>query len=206
MLRATMKRKRQGGFTLVELMITIVVLAVLLSLGIPNFRDFLRNSRMTSAANDLLADIHTARTEAIKRRVAVAVCASDDPLAGSPACVAPAATSFRGWIVFVDDANPNAVAATDGNGVIDPGEAVLRRHALFDGAARSDAGFILFGENGFLRTAAGATGATYVVLCDSRGNREAGGSRSAARAVTVSRTGRAGVTRTVAGITALGGC
>jgi type IV fimbrial biogenesis protein FimT len=205
MLRATMKRK-QGGFTLVELMFTIVVLAVLLSLGIPNFRDFLRNSRMTSAANDLLGDIHTARTEAIKRRVVVGVCASPDPLDANPACAAPGATSFRGWVVFVDDSDPNAVLGTDGNGVIDAGETVLRRHALFDGTARSDAGFISFGEAGFARTVGGAQSASRIVLCDARGNAVASGGRSAARAVTISRTGRAGVTRTVADITALGGC
>ena len=64
-------KAKQSGFTLVELMFTITVLAVLLGIGVPNFRDFIRNSRMTAAANDLLADLNLARSEAVKRRVAV---------------------------------------------------------------------------------------------------------------------------------------
>jgi type IV fimbrial biogenesis protein FimT len=49
MLRRAMKAK-QTGFTLIELMFTIIVLAVLLGLAVPNFRDFLRNSRLTTTA------------------------------------------------------------------------------------------------------------------------------------------------------------
>ena len=50
MLSPAMKAK-QPGFTLIEMMLAISVLAVLLAVGVPNFRDFVRNSRMTSAAN-----------------------------------------------------------------------------------------------------------------------------------------------------------
>ena len=53
MLHSKMKAK-QGGFTLLEMMIAITLLAVLLSFGLPNFRDFVRNARMAAAANDLI--------------------------------------------------------------------------------------------------------------------------------------------------------
>lgn len=207
MLVAKMKQK-QGGFTLVELLFTVVILAVLLSIGVPNLRDFLRNSRMTAYANDMLADVNLARTEAIKRRVVVGVCASTDPLATSPACAATNVTSFRGWLVFVDDANPNAASGNDGNGVIDTGETVLRRHELPDSAvtAKSDAGFISFADTGFTRPITTTASATRIVMCDARGNVATSGDRSAARAVTIARTGRAAVTRSVSDITALGGC
>jgi type IV fimbrial biogenesis protein FimT len=199
--------KKQGGFTLIEAMFTIVVLAVLLSIGIPNLRDFLRNSRMTGYANDMLADINLARTEAIKRRALVTVCASANPTATSPTCAATnSTTGFTGWVVFVDDADPNAASANDGNATIDTGETVLRRHAAITATAKSDTGFVSFADTGFARASGGTASATHVVMCDTRGNVDAGSSRSAARAVTIQRTGRPGVTRSVSDITALGGC
>ena len=205
MLRS--KMNKQGGFTLIEVMFTIVVLAVLLSIGIPNLRDFLRNGRMTGYANEMLADINLARTEAIKRRALVTVCASANPTATSPTCAATNSTSaFTGWVVFVDDADPNAAAANDGNAVINAGETILRRHAAITATAKSDAGFISFADTGFARASGGTASATFVVMCDTRGNVDAGSDRSAARAVTIQRTGRPGVTRSVSGITALGGC
>jgi type IV fimbrial biogenesis protein FimT len=199
--------KKQGGFTLIELMFVILVLAVLLSIGIPNMRDFLRNGRMTGYANDLLADINLARTEAVKRRALVTICASANPTATSPTCAATTSTSaFTGWVVFVDDADPNAANANDGNDVIDTGETILRRHDAIVATAKSDTGFLSFADSGFSRASGGTASATYVVMCDSRGNVDSGSGRSAARALTISRTGRPGVTRSVSDITGLGGC
>lgn len=201
-------KARSAGFTLIELMFTVAVLALLLALGVPNFRDFLRNSRQTAAANGLLADINVARTEAIKRRVVVAVCATTNPGATTPACAAPTATSFRGWLLFVDDADPSASSSNDGNGVIDTGELLLRRHDLLPSGttARSDTGIVSFAETGFTRVTASTASATRVVICDSRGNAAGSGGLSAARGVTVAPAGRAAVTRSVATISGLGGC
>lgn len=196
------------GFTLVEMIVAIGILALVLGLGVPSFIEFSRNNRLTGAANDLLADIHLARTEAIKRHVAMTVCASADPLATSPSCAAANATTFTGWIVFVDDANPAASAAADGNAVIDAGEQILRRHALLHSgiSAKSDAGFLTYGDNGFPRTVAGNSGVSRVVICDSRGNAATVAGQSAARGVSVSATGRAGISRSIAEITTMGGC
>jgi type IV fimbrial biogenesis protein FimT len=200
-------KDKQGGVTLIELLFTLVILGVLLSMGIPNMRDFLRNSRMTGYANDLLADINLARTESVKRRALVTICASANPTATNPTCAANDGTSFTGWVVFVDDANPNAASANDGNAAINTGETILRRHDVIGGAtARSDAGFISFANTGFARNVGTTVSATVVVMCDSRGNVDSGSGRSAARAVTIARTGRPGVTRSVNGISGLGGC
>jgi type IV fimbrial biogenesis protein FimT len=66
------------GFTLVELMVTLFVLAILLGIAVPSFRDAAVGSRVSSYANDLVASVHLARSEAIKRNDAVTLCASSD--------------------------------------------------------------------------------------------------------------------------------
>ena len=80
---------RQQGFTLIELMATLTVAAVLMMVAVPSVMSFKRNSELTSATNTLLASINTARGEAMKR--------------GSNAIMAPTnGTDWTGgWIVFV---------------------------------------------------------------------------------------------------------
>jgi type IV fimbrial biogenesis protein FimT len=189
-------RTRQSGFTVVELMFTIVVLAVLLGLGVPNFRDFVRNSRMASAANDLLADVNLARSEAVKRRVAVGVCSSASPLADTAECVDPDSPGeFRGWIVFVDDLDPLVDEGTDADALRNNDEVILRRYVIRDSIATFANGSRLsFGASGFVRPGVSGTLST-LLLCDDRGTELTVGGNSAARGIRVSQTGRALVTR-----------
>jgi type IV fimbrial biogenesis protein FimT len=202
MLRRAMKAK-QTGFTLIELMFTIVVLAVLFGIGVPNFRDFIRNSRMTAAANDFVTDFNVARTEAVKRRVAVTVCKSQL----GAVCDANNADPFNSWIIFVDDANAAVAAGTDGNGVVDTGEIVLRQRQIPTSiTVTADGRRTIFLPSGFPRTAVSGTDLTQIRLCDSRGNVITAGGQSAARAVTLSATGRPSATRDKAKITSMGGC
>lgn len=94
------------GFTLIELMITLVVAAALLGLAVPSFRTFLNSNRLTTASNDLHADIVFARSEALKRQGGATpgqvgqmiVCVSSN---GSDCSAAPT-TWDAGWIVFWD--------------------------------------------------------------------------------------------------------
>jgi type IV fimbrial biogenesis protein FimT len=67
---------RSQGFTLVELIITVVMVAVLLAWAVPNFQALILNSRLNAQVNDLIADINLARSEAIKRRSNVVLCTS----------------------------------------------------------------------------------------------------------------------------------
>lgn len=66
------------GFTLVEMMVTLLVLSILLGLAVPSFRDAALSSRLTGYANDLVASVQVARGEAIKRNASVTLCASTD--------------------------------------------------------------------------------------------------------------------------------
>lgn len=205
---------RQAGFSLLELMLVITVAAVILGIGVPSFRDFMLNSRMTGAANDMLAAIHSARTEAIKRHQQVVMCFSNNPDAAVPAC---AGDGTGGWVVWVDDSDPAVASANDNNGIPDAAEPVLLRHLAMPTSMRTrtkpdgNEGYLAFNASGFSRQIAGV-GERFngVVMCDNRGNTaSSGGDLSAARGLLVSATGRPRVTRSMNEIATdvnLGGC
>ncbi|HWP00906.1 MAG TPA: GspH/FimT family pseudopilin [Methylococcus sp.] len=87
--------RRICAFTLIELLIGVALLAVLITVGIPGFRDFILDNRMTAEINSLLVDLNYARSEAVKRNVQVTVCKRN---AQGTACKDDG--SWRdGWIV-----------------------------------------------------------------------------------------------------------
>ena len=208
MLPSKMKHE-QGGFTLIELMFTIMVLAVLLAIGIPSFREFTQASRMATATNSLIGDLNYARTEAIKRRQPVTLCRSTDG-----ATCATAAGDFREWIVFLDSyeeagsAGPPVVPAIPpGNGVVDDAEEIVLRAGAIDEriTPEVDGRRRVFEPSGFPDMDIAET-VTQLILCDARGNVASAGEDSAARAITISTVGRPTLTRELATITTLGGC
>lgn len=64
----------QKGFTLIELMVALAVLAILLGIAVPSFSSMLRDSRATTLASELQGALQLARSEAIKRRQSVVIC------------------------------------------------------------------------------------------------------------------------------------
>jgi len=123
-MRATAVRQR--GFTLFELIVTIVIVAVLGALALPSFGNAMRRGRMTTETNDLLGAINAARNEAITRAAPVSIC----PSADGAACSGDATAWNEGWMVFVDYANPGAsVRSSHDRGV--PG--VVRRQRPHQG-------------------------------------------------------------------------
>ncbi|MEJ6654634.1 MAG: GspH/FimT family pseudopilin [Pseudomonas sp.] len=92
-----MKRaSRHGGFTLVELMVTLVVAAILMSIAIPSFQAVSLSSKLRSTANNLSAAALLARSEAIKRNQPTRLCASSN---GST-CTGD---WKQGWVVLSHD-------------------------------------------------------------------------------------------------------
>lgn len=65
-----------AGFTLIELMVTLAVIAITLSIGVPSFQGIVSDNRMSGAANNLIGAMNVARSEAIKRGRSVNVTAS----------------------------------------------------------------------------------------------------------------------------------
>lgn len=65
--------KLKKGFTLIELMITIAIAGIVLTIGVPSFSQAMTNSRLTSNANALIVSLNFARSEAVKRKVKVFV-------------------------------------------------------------------------------------------------------------------------------------
>lgn len=68
--------KKQNGFTLVELMIGLAIVAIVLSIGVPSFGDLIRNNRMTTQVNELVGALNLARSEAVKRGQSINVTAA----------------------------------------------------------------------------------------------------------------------------------
>ena len=69
---------RTQGFTLIELMIVLAIIAIIAAVAVPNYQSSMAAGRKTSAANNLLGALQFARSEAVIRRKEVKVCASAD--------------------------------------------------------------------------------------------------------------------------------
>jgi type IV fimbrial biogenesis protein FimT len=189
-IRSEFKTRTARGVTLIELMFTVAVAAIIMGLAIPNMMQFARENRLTGAANDMLAAIHIARTEAVKRRLPTAMCFTTTPDATAPACDG---TGEEGWISWVDADNDFVVDANEN-------ETVLARHTALPNELTvktfpaGNAAYMGYMGTGFPRVA--ANDVTGLVICDDRGTAVAvDGGPSAARGLLISTTGRPGVTR-----------
>lgn len=96
---------RARGFTMIELMVTVAVVAILAAIAVPSFRDVIVTNKLSAQSNELLGAIQNARLESLKRNVRVTICQSSD---GSTCA---SATTWGGWLVFADankDGTPQA--------------------------------------------------------------------------------------------------
>ena len=68
----------QKGFTLIELMVTLVVLVVALSIGIPNFSTWIKNNRIDASTRTLASALQIARSEAVSRQSVITIDSGGD--------------------------------------------------------------------------------------------------------------------------------
>jgi type IV fimbrial biogenesis protein FimT len=101
------------GFTLVEMIVTVALTAVLLTVGVPGFRDVVIGNQRSGISLDLYADLQLARSQAITRNQQVSICKSLDGME-----CAETSDWSSGWIVFAnpakldDPATPESVLST----------------------------------------------------------------------------------------------
>lgn len=163
--------RRTRGHSLYELLVTLAIAALVLTLGLPSFGTLLADKRLRAETDALFHALHLARKASIVRRREVTLCPSRD----GASCDGGTDWS-AGWILFVN-------ADRDGPPQVDAGEPVLARRQV-DERVRIDANRRAFTLRA---THLRATNGTLVV-CDRAG-------RAEARAVVVSYTGRPRVAR-----------
>ncbi len=134
----------QRGFTLVELMVTVAVVAILAAIAFPSFESTMRSNRVATTTNELISSISLTRSEAMRNPNGAALCTSRT----GEACDGEWSD---GWLVWID---------TDGDGELDSGERVVRftqanSKLVFVGSSGGDdetAKRIRFDQRGRLRS------------------------------------------------------
>lgn len=141
-------RVHASGFTLIELMVTLALAAILMTVAVPSFVTYQRNSELSSFANSLLASVNAARGEAMKR--------------GMNAMVVPAVgTNWDGgWVVFVDVDRDQAYDATK-DITIFPSDAKPSYITISgNGTTAGTTPYVMYDASGYSKTTSGGFGAS----------------------------------------------
>jgi len=158
-------RTPQRGFTIIEVMISLVVLGVLLALGAPGFIEWLQNQQIRAAAEATLNGLQVARGEAVRRNTPVRFQLVSDL---SSTCVlsadsltAPVSVS---WVVSLGDPTGACDAATDSGQPVPPPGRILQRRTSAEGSPNAEA------TSMFVPTPPGGTVAASTVTFAALGN------------------------------------
>ncbi len=152
--------QHQAGFTIVELVTVLVVIAITATVVIPGMIGMVRDNRQSTALNALTHSLYVARSEAISRAQSVSVC----PTVDFTSCAGGTAWE-KGWLVFTD---------RDRDGVIDSGKDEVLRvfNAVGGDSDLTLASRIIYSPMGTVQSGAGVA-----TICDSRGAGHARGIR-----------------------------
>jgi type IV fimbrial biogenesis protein FimT len=103
---SVMRQKYIRGFTIPEVIITLGVAAIILSTAVPGVSNTIKDNRLATRVNNIITDIHFARSEAAKRDVRVILCRSKYPDASAPSCSTDSGTEYTwtwGYLIFADN-------------------------------------------------------------------------------------------------------
>lgn len=159
------RRLKQAGFTLVELVITITIFTILLALAIPSFQGLIASTRVSTSTNDFLAALAQARSEAIRRGQRVTLCMS----ANGAQCT-NAGSWEQGWIIFTDGIPTGLPNAAAPNAQVDNGETIISvapaaaTNILIQGQVAVSQ-YVSFASNGQSRTVAGIPQTGTIEVC-----------------------------------------
>lgn len=103
------------GVTLIELLVTLSILVITVTVAVPSFMDFIARNRVRGVTSELMAALNLARSEAVRRGRPVSVCKSAD----GATCAGVGTNWDSGWIVFVNEDN-------DSPAVVDANETILQ--------------------------------------------------------------------------------
>lgn len=143
----------QQGFTLIELMVTVTVIAILAVVAIPNLRDVVLNNRIRAGANEFVASLQSARMEAVRLNARAVVCRSTDR-----ATCANSNGDWTSWVVLSDVDHDGAVDDLVRTSTANPALLIRSSAAIANGA-------ITFWPDGMARTAAGVPLDANVGVC-----------------------------------------
>jgi type IV fimbrial biogenesis protein FimT len=169
--------KGAHGFTLIELMVAIAILAILLGIAVPSFNDAALGSKLGSYANSFVSGTSLARSEAIKRNTTIVLCAS----ANGTSCATSGGWE-QGWIVACRTTDN---IACDGAG---PNWLVFQKQSALPSGFKATEGSALISMN-FAPSGVGTTAAN-ITIC--RATPTVGTQQ---RQIQVSATGRASISR-----------
>ncbi|HJR72154.1 MAG TPA: GspH/FimT family pseudopilin [Luteimonas sp.] len=100
-----LERASHAGFTLVELVVTLAVVAIIVSMAVPSFTGLMNSNRLTSQSNEIIAALQSARMDAIRRNAPAYFCSSNN----NATCTNT--SPWTGWIVYTDIDRDNTVDA-----------------------------------------------------------------------------------------------
>lgn len=139
---------KSRGFTMIELMVVIAIVAILTTLAAPSFKNLIQSNSMAGAVNTFLADMRYARSEALRRGGGVVLCRSDNPEAATPTCSTGAGANgwVSGWVVYVDQNSNGSIEAPEVLRVQGPITAIDSIMQTSTGGARNSLAFTATGR------------------------------------------------------------